>query len=245
MLGSPSSMGSDGRILVTGESLATVQPIAQALAGAGFHASLASAAELAQMTPSLDGFDLGLLVCCARERTDSLLLKRLLRAPLPCVVILPGLGSGHERASWLDRGADDCLGFPCDLEELAARLRVHLRRRPLRQPNPWRTGDLEFFPGERRAERNGRPLALTTCEYALLEALAEHAGRPLRREKLLEIARGSADVAFDRAVDVQVSRLRAKLDDSSRTPQILKTVRGVGYMLALVRSGKGKASNGS
>jgi DNA-binding response OmpR family regulator len=90
-----------------------------------------------------------------------------------------------------------------------------------------------FFPGEQRAERHGRPLALTTCEYALLEALAAHAGRPLRREQLLEIAHGSAEAAFERAVDVQVSRLRAKLGDNSRHPKILKTVRGVGYMLAL------------
>jgi DNA-binding response OmpR family regulator len=89
-----------------------------------------------------------------------------------------------------------------------------------------------FFPGEQRVERHGRPLALTTCEYALLTALAEHAGRPLRREQLLEIARGSAEVAFERAIDVQVSRLRAKLDDNPRHPEILKTVRGVGYMLA-------------
>jgi len=237
-------MESNGRILVVGERLATFQSMVQALTDAGFHSSLASAAELAQMTPSLHGFDLGVLVCCGRDRTDRLLLSSLSRTHLPCVVILPERGTGHERASWLDRGAADCLGFPCDLEELAARLRVHLRRLPARQPNPWRTGDLEFFPGERRAERNGRPLALTSCEYALLEALAEHAGRPLRRERLLEIARGSADVAFDRAVDVQVSRLRAKLDDSSRTPQILKTVRGVGYMLALVGTKNGKPSKG-
>jgi DNA-binding response OmpR family regulator len=98
---------------------------------------------------------------------------------------------------------------------------------------PWRAGELVFFPGGQRAERRGRPLLLTTFEYALLAALAEHAGRPLRREQLLEIAHGSAEVAFERAIDVQVSRLRAKLGDHSRHPQILKTVRGVGYMLAL------------
>jgi two-component system response regulator RstA len=153
------------------------------------------------------------------------------------MTILHGLGTGRERAAWLERGADDCLGFPCDSDELTARVRAHLRPRPEhRTTAPWRVGEIVFFPGEQRAERHGRPLSLTTCEYALLVALAEHAGRPLGRERLLEIARGSAEVAFERAVDVQVSRLRAKLADNSRQPQILKTVRGVGYMLALAAS---------
>jgi DNA-binding response OmpR family regulator len=233
MLGPASPTEYDERLLVTGERLGGVQSIMAILAGAGLHSALVRADDVRSMSSAFAGFDLGLLVCCGRERADSLLLQRFVRATLPCVLILPGLGSGHERACWLERGACDCLGFPFDSEELVARLRVHLRHRPRRRAGPWRAGELVFFPGEQRAERNGRPLALTTCEYTVLAALAEHAGKPLRRETLLEIARGSADVAFDRAIDVQVSRLRAKLDDDSRNPRILKTVRGVGYMVAM------------
>ena len=80
---------------------------------------------------------------------------------------------------------------------------------------------------------DGKPIELTSHEFALLLVLAENAGRVLTREQLLERARGTADEAFDRAIDVQISRLRAKLGDDARHPRMLKTVRGVGYVLAL------------
>jgi two-component system response regulator RstA len=77
----------------------------------------------------------------------------------------------------------------------------------------------------------GQRLSLTAYEFALLKALAEHAGRVLSRERLLDIAKGGAEEAFDRSIDVRISRLRQKLGDDSRNPQLLKTVRGSGYML--------------
>jgi DNA-binding response OmpR family regulator len=76
-----------------------------------------------------------------------------------------------------------------------------------------------------------RPLPLTTIEFALLRVLAERAGRVLSREQLLELVHGSSDDAFDRSIDVHVSRLRHKLGDDPRNPRLLKTVRGVGYVL--------------
>ena len=81
------------------------------------------------------------------------------------------------------------------------------------------------------ASIEGRPLQLTSYEFALLRALAEHAGRVLSRERLLELAKGNADEAFDRSIDVRISRLRHKLGDDSRHPSLLKTIRGSGYML--------------
>ena len=77
----------------------------------------------------------------------------------------------------------------------------------------------------------GKALALTTFEFALLRVLAERAGRVLSRDQLLELLHGSADEAFDRSIDVHVSRLRSKLGDDPRNPHRLKTVRGVGYVL--------------
>jgi DNA-binding response OmpR family regulator len=79
---------------------------------------------------------------------------------------------------------------------------------------------------------DGEPIALTTSEFALLHALAQRAGRVLGREQLLQLLHGSADEAFDRSIDVVVSRLRHKLEDDPRNPQLLKTIRGAGYMLA-------------
>jgi DNA-binding response OmpR family regulator len=78
----------------------------------------------------------------------------------------------------------------------------------------------------------GEVLPLTTYEFALLRALAERAGRVLAREELLTLVHGSAEEAFDRSIDVHVSRLRHKLGDDPRRPRLLKTIRGVGYMLA-------------
>jgi DNA-binding response OmpR family regulator len=88
---------------------------------------------------------------------------------------------------------------------------------------------------------DGRPLALTTCQFSLLATLTEHTGEVLGREKLLELAMGSAEHAFERAIDVQISRLRAKLRDDPRRPRLLKTVRGLGYVLVVA---SGATENG-
>jgi DNA-binding response OmpR family regulator len=86
------------------------------------------------------------------------------------------------------------------------------------------------------ATLDGVTLSLTTYEFMLLRALVERAGRVLSREQLVDIVRGSAEEAFDRSVDVHISHLRGKLGDDSRNPRIIKTIRGVGYMLALERA---------
>ena len=84
-----------------------------------------------------------------------------------------------------------------------------------------------------RATLEGRELGLTTYEFTLLRILAERAGRVLGREQLIDLVRGSAEESFDRSIDVHVSHLRQKLGDDPRNPRLLKTVRGVGYMLAV------------
>ena len=90
---------------------------------------------------------------------------------------------------------------------------------------------LSISRAERTAGLNGRKLTLTSCEFAPLTALAERTGQVVGREELLELARGSTAHAFARAIDVQIWRLRVKLHDDPREPRILKTVRGVGYVL--------------
>jgi DNA-binding response OmpR family regulator len=78
----------------------------------------------------------------------------------------------------------------------------------------------------------GRPISLTTSEFALLHALAQRTGRVLGREQLLQLLHGSTDEVFDRSIDVVVSRLRHKIEDDPRNPRMLKTIRGAGYLLA-------------
>jgi DNA-binding response OmpR family regulator len=94
-------------------------------------------------------------------------------------------------------------------------------------------GPLRLDRRTRRATLHDQDLPLTTYEFELLLAFAVRAGRVLSREQLVELVRGSADQAFERSIDVHVSRLRQKLGDDPKNPRILKTVRGVGYLLAL------------
>ena len=86
--------------------------------------------------------------------------------------------------------------------------------------------------GRLPADSPYNPVDVTAYEFSILRALAQRPGKVLSREQLLDLAKGSADLSFDRSIDVHVSRLRAKLGDDSRSPKILKTVRGVGYLLA-------------
>jgi DNA-binding response OmpR family regulator len=177
-------------------------------------------------------FDL-VLFYVAQPRADGSMPRELLRRHPGCVVVLGHRASGIERAWWIENGADDCLSQPCDKQELLARLRASIRRRhgSARPSAPVTVGFLTLSPSDRTVTLGGRRLELTTCEFSLLAALAAHAGQVLGRERLLELATGAPDQVFDRSVDVQISRLRAKLRDNSREPRILKTVRGAGYVL--------------
>ena len=219
-------------ILVLAEDLDLGRRLAQALAHRDFRFAVARPEELTKFVGGTSTFDL-VLLHVGRERAEGALLRRILHNGESCVVVLSRTATGVERASWLEHGADDCLSYPCDSEELWARLRASVRRRPrgIQRLRTLRVGSLVLSPQERTAELGGRPLSLTTCEFSLLAALAERAGQVLSREQLMEIAKGSADLAFERSIDVQVSRLRAKLQDDSRRPRILKTVRGAGYVL--------------
>lgn len=152
------------------------------------------------------------------------------------ILILTARGEEADRVLGLELGADDYLSKPFAPRELLARLRAQVRRaRGQAGPaaRPVTVGELALDPGALRATLGGRELDLTAYEFRLLHALAERAGRVLSRERLLELARGSAEEAFDRSIDVHVSRLRAKLGDDPRHPRLLKTVRGAGYQLTL------------
>jgi two-component system OmpR family response regulator len=156
------------------------------------------------------------------------------RSDVP-IVVLTARGEEADRVMGLELGADDYLAKPFSPRELLARIRAVVRRArgragPARELV--RVGELVVDPGARRVTLAGREVALTGYEFALLDALARRAGRVLSRERLMELARGSAEEAFDRSVDVHVSRLRQKLGDDPRRPRLIKTVRGAGYVLA-------------
>ena len=163
---------------------------------------------------------------------DSLELCREIRArsSVPILVITSQLIEA------LDSGADDALTTPLASRELAARIRAHVRRaRGDLSPSHQRIdlGTLVIDCARRSVELAGTVIALTSTEFAVLTALAQHAGHPLTRDALLQLVHGRDDLAFDRSIDVHVSRLRSKLEPDPRQPRLIKTIRGHGYVLSL------------
>ncbi len=155
------------------------------------------------------------------------------------IVMLTALGEETDRIIGLELGADDYLAKPFNPRELLARIRAVLRRvgeaatRQEAPPRALRFAGWTLEPQRRRLVSNdGVEVPLTGGEYDLLLALAERANRVLTRDMLLDLLRGRQAGPFDRAIDVAVSRLRRKLEDDGRRSQLIKTVRGGGYVLA-------------
>ncbi len=169
---------------------------------------------------------------------DGLAVCRELRhrSDVP-IIMVTARGDEVDRIVGLEGGADDYLPKPFSPRELLARIRSQVRRsRGQVGPRVERAlsvGGLVLDPPTLTVTLDGAPISLTAYEFSLLYALAEHPGRVLSREMLLERAKGSAEEAFDRSIDVRISRLRAKLGDDSKHPRLLKTVRGAGYVLAI------------
>ena len=150
------------------------------------------------------------------------------------IVMITALNEEADRVMGLEGGADDYITKPFSSRELLARVRAQARRgRGEAGPRATRLelGEIALDSATVTASVRGVVLALTTFEFTLLRVLMERAGRVLSREQLLELVHGSSDEAFDRSIDVHVSRLRQKLELDPRKPRLLKTIRGIGYML--------------
>lgn len=156
------------------------------------------------------------------------------RSDVP-VLMLTARGEEADRVMGLETGADDYIGKPFSSRELLARIRAQVRRARRRTGPGLKSlavGPLRLDLAAMRVTVEGREVNVTSYEFALLRTLAERAGRVLSREQLLDLARGNAEEAFDRSIDVHISRLRQKLESDPRHPKLLKTVRGLGYMVA-------------
>jgi DNA-binding response OmpR family regulator len=175
------------------------------------------------MLPDLDGFE-----TCRRMRAFS---------DVP-ILMLTAKGEDTDRIVGLELGADDYLPKPFNPRELLARLKAILRRRsgPASDASRMlRFGRLEIDPGSRSARIDGRDCAMTSYQFDLLVALAKNAGRVLSREQLMEMARGEELEAFDRSIDVHVSRIRSAIESDPKQPRRIITVRGLGYVFARVQ----------
>ena len=167
---------------------------------------------------------------------DGLEVCRQLRArsELP-VLMLTARGEAMDRVVGLELGADDYLPKPFEPRELLARLRAILRRRSSKA-SVLRFGRLEIDRDARRVQLDAQDKPLTSLQFALLVALAENAGRVLSRDALMDLVKGERLEAFDRSIDVHVSRIRAVIEDDPKKPRRIITVRGAGYVFARQQS---------
>jgi len=172
------------------------------------------------MLPDMDGFEV-----CRRVRASS---------SVP-ILMLTARGEETDRIVGLELGADDYLPKPFNPRELLARLKAVLRRGSAPAPagEVLRFGPLVIDRGARQATRDGKPCQLTSHQFALLAVLAERAGRVQSREQLMEAACGETLDAFDRSIDVHISRIRAAIEDDPRRPRRIRTVRSVGYVFTV------------
>jgi DNA-binding response OmpR family regulator len=165
------------------------------------------------MLPGMDGFE-----ACRTIRRES---------AVP-IIMLTARGEVTDRVVGLELGADDYLAKPFEPRELVARIDAILRRGRA-SSETWTFGELRVDPSRRAASMNGEEIQLTTAEFDLLELLIRGRGRVLSRGHILDGVRGEAWDAFDRSIDVLVSRLRNKLGDDPKQPRYVRTVRGAGY----------------
>jgi DNA-binding response OmpR family regulator len=169
-------------------------------------------------------------------RRDGLSVCRSIRetSDVPIVMVTACVEEA-DRVIGLETGADDYVIKPFSPRELLARMRAVVRRdRGKLTPGAriLEMGPLVIQTANRTVRVGGQPVPLTSGEFDLLVALAAHPGRIFSRDQLLRLARGSDDSAFDRAIDVQISRLRQKLAVHAGGASLIRTIRGVGYMMA-------------
>ncbi|MFN3302497.1 MAG: response regulator [Roseateles sp.] len=240
----------DLHIAVVDDEVAITELLARYLAGHGFrttqlHSGRALMETMASDPPLLVLLDLGL------PGEDGFAIARQLREHWRCgLVIITGRGDAVDKVVGLEIGADDYVTKPFDLRELVARIKAVLRRiapatpqeappeRAAASPAPAEPGrDCLAFDGwlldpaaRRLTDPDGQEVVLTAGEFDLLQTFAEHAGRVLSRDFLLSQTRGREAGPFDRTIDVQVGRLRKKLEPQAETPQLIKSVRSAGYL---------------
>jgi two-component system phosphate regulon response regulator OmpR len=174
------------------------------------------------MLPDGDGLDL-----CKELRA----VPKMRSLPL---LMLSARGESTDRIVGLEVGADDYLPKPFEPRELLARLRALLRRTGVAREDDdvWRFGRLEVDSGLRQVRLDGKPCDLTSYQFDLLSVLAQHPGRVLSRDQIMDSLKGHPLEAFDRSIDVHISRIRAAIEEDPKEPRRILTVRGVGYVFA-------------
>jgi two-component system, OmpR family, phosphate regulon response regulator OmpR len=231
----------DKRVLLIEDDFRLAGMLSEYLGKAGFHVIHAENGTRGLALHEREPVDVVILDLMLPD-TDGLEICRLIRARSDSpILMLTARGDPMDRVVGLEMGADDYLPKPFEPRELLARLRAILRRshaeprsRPGTgsSPDVLRFGRLEIDRGAREARIDGAPCPLTGYQFALLLTLAEHAGRVMSRDALMDTVKGEPIEAFDRSIDVHVSRIRAAIEDDPKKPRRVITIRGTGYVFA-------------
>jgi DNA-binding response OmpR family regulator len=229
------------RILVAENDTALAADIKQGLESEHYAVHVSADGERARAIASAVDFDV-VVLDLNLPRLDGVATLRFLRTRRPSVPIL--MLTGHkqleDRVQCLDLGADDCLGKPFSFTELSARIRALLRRSHMPGESVLAVDDLKLDRVERRVERAGRRIDLTSKEFCLLEYFMRNAGRRMTRTMIIEhVWNLSFDICTN-VVDVYVNYLRRKVDDGY-AKHLIHTIRGVGYELSLRSSAESAA----
>jgi len=225
------------RILVVDDDTALREQIATYLADHGYEVQEAGSGPAMDLVLASGEIDLVVLDVMLPGEDGLSICRRISESGGPAIVMMSAMGEEVDRVLGLELGADDYLPKPCSPRELLARVRAVMRRlEEARAGAPRRARLYQFLGFEVDAARrqvrapNGALLLLTAGEFALLNVFLDHPQRVLSREQLLELARGAETQVFDRAVDVQISRLRRKLNACTHE-EVIRTLRGAGYMM--------------
>ena len=226
------------RLLVVDDEAALREPLAEYLSRQGFTVSQAASAAEARSRLRDETPDLVLLDIMMPGEDGLSLCRHLVEARAIPTIFLTARGEATDRIVGLEIGADDYVVKPFEPRELVARIRSVLRR-ATRGPAPSPDDQAYEFEGwrldplkRRLTDPEGAVVAISSVEFRLLVAFLDHPRQVLDRDRLLDMVQGREAHLFDRAVDNQVSRLRRKIEVDSRSPQLIQTVWGGGYMLA-------------
>jgi two-component system phosphate regulon response regulator OmpR len=230
--------GPPARILVIDDDAELRALLLRYLGEHGYDVRVAADAQQADRLLSRESFDL-LVLDLMLPGEDGLSICKRLRASgeaLP-VIMLTARGDPVDRIVGLEIGADDYVAKPFNPRELLARIHAMLRRQAMLGARPAaaaagvvRFGEFELNLSAHTLTREGQPVEITSSEFALLRAFVGNVGRPLSRERLLDLAHGRGHDATDRSVDVQVLRLRRLIEPDPARPRYIKTVWGTGYV---------------
>lgn len=223
-------------IIICDDEAEIREMLAEYLAKRGFEVQMAGNAVELRTLLEANKTDL-ILLDINMPGEDGLSVLRSLQGPdRPFVIMLTAVGDVVDRIVGLEMGADDYLGKPVDLRELASRIKAVLRRREVAAaPQPprerFRFGKtLLDLDAAKLLDEDGAELPLTSMEFNLLKLFARNKGRVLNRDQILEGAHDRSWDPFDRSIDIRISRIRKKIEVNPQNPEVIRTVRGVGYI---------------